>query len=97
MGPPDTVHGGVIAAMIDESFGMLVGTIIKQEVRTIKEEVSFRNPAKIGDTLYIEARLKAEKNRAFIVTATVRSGRDIIAEATGTLLKMKINHSKAKE
>jgi len=94
IGPPDTVHGGVITAMIDESFSMLVVNLLKQDVRIIKEEISFRNPAKIGDKIYIEARLKEEKKRAFIATAKVRSDGNIIAEATGTLLKVKINYSK---
>jgi len=73
---------------------MLVVNLLKQDVRIIKEEISFRNPAKIGDKIYIEARLKEEKKRAFIATAKVRSDGNIIAEATGTLLKVKINYSK---
>jgi acyl-coenzyme A thioesterase PaaI-like protein len=89
MGPPDAVHGGIIATLIDESISYFARTIIKHDIRTMKEEIIFRNQSPVGDTIYVEARLKEEKSRALILTAKVYSEDGIIAEATGMLYKAK--------
>jgi acyl-coenzyme A thioesterase PaaI-like protein len=89
MGPPDAVHGGIIATLIDESLSYFARTIIKHDIRTIKEEIVFRNQSPVGETIYVEARLKEEKSRALILTAKVYSEDGIIAEATGMLYKAK--------
>jgi acyl-coenzyme A thioesterase PaaI-like protein len=89
MGPPDAVHGGIIATLIDESISYFARTIIKHDIRTIKEQIVFRNQSSIGETIYVEARLKQEKSRALILTARVYSKDNIIAEATGMLFKAK--------
>jgi len=89
MGPPDAVHGGIIATLIDESISYFARTVIKHDIRTIKEEIIFRNQALIGETIYVEAHLKEEKSRALILTAKVYSEDSIIAEATGMLYKAK--------
>jgi acyl-coenzyme A thioesterase PaaI-like protein len=89
MGPPDAVHGGIIATLIDESLSYFARTIIKHDIRTMKEEIVFRNQSPVGETIYVEARLKEEKSRALILTAKVYSEDGIIAEATGMLYKAK--------
>jgi acyl-coenzyme A thioesterase PaaI-like protein len=89
MGPPDAVHGGIIATLIDEAISYFARTIIKHDIRTMKEEIVFRNQAPIGETIYVEARLKEEKSRALILFAKVYSEDGIIAEATGMLYKAK--------
>jgi acyl-coenzyme A thioesterase PaaI-like protein len=89
MGPPDALHGGIIATLIDESISYFARTVIKHDIRTMKEEIVFRNQSPIGETAYVEARLKEEKSRALIMTAKVYSKDNIIAEATGTLYKIK--------
>jgi acyl-coenzyme A thioesterase PaaI-like protein len=87
-GPPKTVHGGIIAALIDEALAYVTIHLLKQDTRTVKEEFTFRNAAKTGDKLLVEARLKEEKSRAYIVSARVLSGDTIIAEGTGMLFKI---------
>ena len=87
--PPDIVHGGVIAAIIDESFSILPWALFKQDIRTIKEEITFRNPAKVGDKIYVETRLEEQKSRTIVLESKVYTDRNVIAEARGTLLKMK--------
>jgi acyl-coenzyme A thioesterase PaaI-like protein len=91
MGPPDAVHGGIIATLIDESISYFARTVIKHDIRTMKEEIVFRNQSPIGETIYVEARLKEEKRRVLILTAKVYSKDNIIAEATGILYKIKNN------
>ena len=55
----------------------------------MKEEIAFRNQSPVGETIYVEARLKEEKSRALILTAKVYSEDTVIAEATGMLYKAK--------
>ena len=89
IGPPHTVHGGVIATVIDEAIVYLTTHLLKKDVRTVKEEIVFRNAAKTGERIYVEARLKEERSRAIIVSAKVYSGAITIAEGTGMLLRVK--------
>jgi len=88
-GPPGIVHGGVIAAVIDESFAVFAVRVLKIDARTIRAEIVFRNPAKINDRFYIETNLKEEKSRVVIVQVRVSANDTVIAQAMGTLFKMK--------
>jgi len=88
-GPPCIIHGGVIAAIIDESFAAFAVQVLKMDIRTIREEISFRNPARLGDKLYIETSLKEEKSRAIIVETKIYKDDTVIAEGLGTLFKVK--------
>jgi acyl-coenzyme A thioesterase PaaI-like protein len=89
MGPPDAVHGGIIATLIDESISFFGRGILKEDVRTMRVEIVFRNQAPIGEQLWVEARLQEEKSRKLIITARVYTEKNTIAEATGTLYKIK--------
>jgi acyl-coenzyme A thioesterase PaaI-like protein len=88
MGPPDAVHGGIIATLIDEAMSYFARTVAKHDIRTVKEDIVFRNQSPIGEKVYVEARLKEEKSRALILFAKVYSTDAIIAEATGMLYKV---------
>jgi len=89
MGPPDAVHGGIIATLIDESMSFFGRGVLKEDVRTMRVEIVFRNQAPIGERLWVEARLQGEKSRMLIITAQVYTEKNTIAEATGTLYKVK--------
>jgi acyl-coenzyme A thioesterase PaaI-like protein len=89
MGPPDTVHGGIIATLIDESISFFGRGVLKEDVRTMRVEIVFRKQAPIGERLRVEARLQEEKSRKLIITARVYTDKNTIAEATGTLYKVK--------
>jgi acyl-coenzyme A thioesterase PaaI-like protein len=89
VGPPGILHGGVIGAVIDEAFSFLCRSLRNYDVRTVREEITFRNASPIGDKIRVEARVEGEKSRAVVATALVRSGQRTIAEAKGTLLKVR--------
>lgn len=89
MGPPDAVHGGIIATLIDESISFFGRGLLKEDVRTMRVEIVFRNQAPIGERLWVEARLQEEKSRKLIITARVYTEKNTIAEATGALFKVK--------
>lgn len=92
-GPPGIIHGGVIAAIIDESFAAFAVSVLKIDVRTIRIEIAFRNPAHIRDKLHIKTSLKEEKSRLIILQSQVYIGNTVIAESLGTLFKVKIKES----
>lgn len=89
VGPPDIVHGGVIAAIIDESFSVLCRGVLKKDSRTIKEEVTFRRPAMAGATLKVKTKLEQESSRTLEVSAEVLADDVLIAQGKGTLFKLK--------
>jgi acyl-coenzyme A thioesterase PaaI-like protein len=89
MGPPDAVHGGIIATLIDESMSFFGRGVLKEDVRTMRVEIVYRNQAPIGERLLVEARLQEEKSRMLIITAQVYTEKHAIAEARGTLYKVK--------
>lgn len=89
MGPPDAVHGGIIAALLDESISFFGRGVSKEDVRTMRVEIIFRNQAPIGKRIWVEARLQEEKNRMLTISARVYTEKDTIAEAIGTLYKVK--------
>lgn len=89
MGPPDSVHGGIIMSLIDEAISTLGRGLLTYDVRTIKNEITFRNAAKIGERIYIEASLKEEKSRIIVAMARVSSNNKVVAEGISTLLKIK--------
>ena len=89
VGPPGIVHGGVIAAIMDEALSFLCRSLLNYDVRTVREEITFRSSSTIGERIRVEARLERDKSRAVVATAKVCSGRGTIAEAKGTLLKVR--------
>jgi len=97
VGPPGILHGGVIAALIDEALSFLCRRLLNYDVRTIREEITFRSSSPIGDKIRVEARLEGERSRAVVATAVVRSGPRTIAEAKGTLLKVSDKFSSTQE
>ena len=89
-GPPGFVHGGVFAAILDEAISYVARGSMQYGIFTIRETITFRNASPIGEKLKVEAKITKEKNRAFVATAKVYNQKGTIAEAEGTLLKVKM-------
>lgn len=88
-GPPSIVHGGVIAAIIDESFAAFAVQILGTDARTVRAEIAFRRPAYLKDKLHIQTTLKEENRRLITLQARVYVDSTLIAEGRGTLFKAK--------
>ena len=88
-GPPGFVHGGVLAAILDEAISYVARSSMQYGILTMRETITFRNASPIGEKLKVEAEIAKEKNRAFVVTAKVYNQKGTIAEAEGMLLKIK--------
>lgn len=81
------VHGGVIAALLDEAMVKLAAHLGIPAV-SAEITVKFKNPAAAADTLAISGRITKEARRLIEAEATVTRGLVIVAEAKGKLLKI---------
>jgi uncharacterized protein (TIGR00369 family) len=81
------VHGGVIAALLDEAMVKLAAHLGIPAV-SAEITVKFKNPAAAADTLAISGRITKEARRLIEAEATVTRGLVIVAEAKGKLLKV---------
>lgn len=89
-GPPGFVHGGVLAAILDEALSYMTRVSMQYGILTLRETITFRNASCIGEKLTVEARITEEKKRAFVATAKLCNQKGVVAEAEGTLLKVKL-------
>ena len=87
-GPPGYVHGGIISAFIDEGCSYYARVFTKCHVLTIRNEIRFKNPARLGDTLSIDVQLKNEKSRTMTLSSTVYSDGKITAMGVSSIMKM---------
>lgn len=88
-GYKDVLHGGIISALLDE---VMIKSILAQGILTVtsRMEVKFKKPAKIGEKLILEGKIKEDKGRLILTegSAFTPSGSPI-AMAKGTYFKVK--------
>jgi acyl-coenzyme A thioesterase PaaI-like protein len=89
---PNRMHGGVIAAMLDETIGRAM-ELIEPDVWavTIDLAVKYRKPVPLDREIYIEGRITNNGTRAFDGEgkAFVKDG-EILATATGRFLRVSL-------
>ena len=81
------VHGGILAALLDEAMVKLAARLGIPAV-SAEITVKFKNPAAAGEALSISGRITKEARRLIEAEATVSKGLIIVAEAKGKLLKV---------
>ncbi len=81
------VHGGVLAALLDEAMAYTLFFRGVQGV-TAKLEVRFRAAVHPSDVLDIEARFTRDTRRLVDTEARILRGHEVVAEATGRYLKL---------
>jgi uncharacterized protein (TIGR00369 family) len=87
-GYPGVVHGGILASILDETLGR-TALFERAWVMTGRLEVRYRNPAPLGEELQISAWPTRVRSRSVEARGEVRGpGGEILAEATGTFLKV---------
>lgn len=79
-GAPDRAHGGVMAALIDELMGQVLG-IIGTPAFTGRLTVTYRNPTPLGTLMVGRARATEQRGRKITMTAEMHAGDRLIAEA----------------
>jgi len=90
-GAPDRAHGGVMAALIDELMGQVLG-IIGTPAFTGRLTVTYRNPTPLGQTMIGRARATDWTGRKITMTAEMRSGDLLIAEAEALFIAVSPEH-----
>ncbi len=90
-GAPGIVHGGIVGAALDEACGLLA-TWYRFPTVTARIAVRFRRPVPINQKLQATAAVRASRGRRIEVTAELRDGREVLAEADATFLHVPLEH-----
>jgi acyl-coenzyme A thioesterase PaaI-like protein len=88
---PGLVHGGLVAAALDEACGLLA-TWYRFPTVTGRLFVHFRKPVPINTELLIRARLEGERGRRIDVEGEIVDGADIFAQARAELVHVPLEH-----
>ena len=83
LNPHGTVHGGVLATMLDVAMGTAVATAGGDSPVTVALTVTYLEPGRPG-RLEAVARVRKRGKRLLVVEAEVVQGDDVVADALGT-------------
>ena len=86
----DIVHGGIIAAILDE---VMVNGVWLRGIKAVtgKLEVRLKSPARVGERLHFTGRILRDTGKTVEMEShAVTSGGAIVAEASGLLVKVSI-------
>lgn len=84
------VHGGVIAAVLDEAAGRATMKDKRPDVDLVtgKLSIRYRKPVKVGDEIFIEGKMESVYGRVYCCTSKMRAiNGDILAEADVVLVE----------
>jgi len=84
-GAPGRGHGGVVAALIDETMGLAL-SVSRTVAFTGRLTVTYRAPTPLGQLLEARARLTDQTGRKITITAELRAGDTLLAEAEGLFI-----------
>ena len=88
---PGLVHGGLVAAALDEACGLLA-TWYRFPTVTVRIFVRYRRPVSINTELLVRARLTSERGRRLHVDGEITDGTDVLAEARAAFLHVPLEH-----
>ncbi|MEZ4523270.1 MAG: PaaI family thioesterase [Thermomicrobiales bacterium] len=90
------VHGGVLSTMLDEAMSWAI-TADSEFAVTARMNTSFRNPARVGVPLRVEAAVEQRRRRIIDTVATIVDIETgiVIAEAEGRF--MRVSQAQAEE
>ncbi len=81
------VHGGILAALLDEAMVKLAFSLGIPAV-SAEITVKFKSPASPGEELIVTGRLLNETRRLVQAEAKIKKGPVVVAESTGKLLRI---------
>jgi acyl-coenzyme A thioesterase PaaI-like protein len=88
---PGLVHGGLVAAALDEACGLLA-TWYRFPTVTVRIFVRYRRPVAINTELLVRAGLVSERGRRLHVDGELTDGSDVFAEAKAAFLHVPLEH-----
>lgn len=86
-GGPGLVHGGFIAALFDELFGV-VQSASSGPSMTARLTTQYRQPVPLNTRLRFEGKVKRSEGRKTILSATLRKGDTLLAEAEALFINI---------
>jgi acyl-coenzyme A thioesterase PaaI-like protein len=89
-GPPHGVHGGWVAALLDELLGSAQRLTEKQGV-TATLKVRYRNITPIDEDLRFSAWIHEDRGRVLIVRGTCHAGDTLTADAEGMFARIRFD------
>ena len=90
-GGPGIAHGGIVGAALDEACGLLA-TWHRFPTVTARIAIRYRRPAPINRPLRVSASVDADRGRRIEISAELRDGDELLAEANGTFLHVPLEH-----
>jgi len=90
-GGPGFVHGGMVAAALDEACGLLA-TWYRFPAVTARIFVRYRRPVAINTELLVKAALTGERGRRLHIRGEILDGDDVLAEARAAFLHVPLEH-----
>jgi acyl-coenzyme A thioesterase PaaI-like protein len=90
-GGPGLVHGGLVAAVLDEACGLLASWYRFPTV-TARIFVRYRRPVPINTELLVRAELEWSRGRRIHIEAALTDGDERLAEARAAFLHVPLEH-----
>jgi acyl-coenzyme A thioesterase PaaI-like protein len=88
---PGLVHGGLVAAALDEACGLLA-TWYSFPAVTARIFVRYRRPVPINTELLVRAELESSRGRRIHVRGAIEDGDEALAEARAAFLHVPLEH-----
>jgi len=85
------VHGGLVAAALDEACGLLA-TWYRFPAVTARMFIRYRRPVLINRPLHVVAGVTDSRGRRLHVDGELRDGTETLAEARGAFLHVPLEH-----
>lgn len=87
-GAPRTVHGGAIAAVLDETMGIITFINFSPAV-TANLSINFLKPLKVEQDVFVETWIEENDDKKYIIKGRmVTEDETLIADASGLFIKM---------
>ncbi|MUL40818.1 PaaI family thioesterase [Streptomonospora sp. PA3] len=86
-GPPGLVHGGWLAALLDQALGAAAGAEGKPGL-TANLDVDYRRPTPLNAPLEITSRVTGTERRKVFVSGEIRHNGEVTAEGTAIMVRI---------
>jgi acyl-coenzyme A thioesterase PaaI-like protein len=93
-GPPGHVHGGIVAAVLDEGLGM-VQSLSGSSGMTGTLAIRYRRPTPLHREIRFEGRVDRVEGRKIFTTGTLSDGDTLCAEAEGVFISVDFERMRA--
>jgi len=90
-GPPHGVHGGWVAAMLDELLGTAQGLAEQRQGVTATLKIRFRHVTPLDEELRFEGWVAEDRGRVIMVRGTCHAGDTLTADAEGLFVRVDFN------